>query len=320
MDTMIRKPALSCALLLLMFAAAAGAESGRMNGFLLDEPLVPLDSILSGGPPRDGIPALDSPTFVTADNAGFLSARDRVMGVNHRGIVKAYPLRILNRHEIVNDTYDGQSVIVTFCPLCGSGMVFDGIIGGTNSDFGVSGLLHNSDVLLYDRQTESLWSQIMMRAISGPMKGTALQQIVAANTTWQDWRERHPDTLVLSIDTGFRFIDYDDDPYADYKKSNRVWFPLTNTDKRLRRKEWVLGVTLGSTAKAFPLRELYRQTSPLQESVGHTPVRIEFDKKFQSATVFAVDGTALPSIQLYWFAWAAFHPETELYAAPKRSR
>jgi hypothetical protein len=301
-------------LLLLLNGMACGAENGQMNGFDIDEPLVPLASIMSGGPPRDGIPAVDAPRFVRANEVDFLSNRDRVMGVAHQGIVKAYPLRILNRHEIVNDTYAGRAEVVTFCPLCGSGIVFEGDINGTNMDFGVSGLLHNSDVLLYDRQTESLWSQIMTRSISGRMKGTYLQQIAASNTTWQDWRERHPDTLVMSTDTGYRFIDYDDDPYADYKKSNRVWFPLTNTDKRLRKKEWVLGVTTESSAKAFPLRELYRRISPVQESVGATQVSIEFDEKNQTATAFDVDGTVLPSIQLYWFAWAAFHPDTELYS------
>ena len=305
---------------LLIFSGTLAAESKRMNGFELGEPLIPVSTIMSGGPPRDGIPAIDQPRFVTADQANFLSDRDRVMGVEYRGAIKAYPLRILNRHEIVNDSYDGHSVIVTFCPLCGSGMVFDGVINNTQMNFGVSGLLHNSDVLLYDRQTESLWSQIMMRAISGPMKGTDLQQIVASNTTWADWLGKHPDTLVMSTDTGYRFINYDEDPYSDYKKSNRVWFPLTNTDKRQRRKEWVLGVTVGAQAKAFPLRQLFRQESPIQDSVGATRIRIEFDENNQTATVFDLNGEPLPSIQLYWFAWAAFHPDTELYDANRTSQ
>jgi hypothetical protein len=294
----------------------AAAQKSRMNGFVIEDPLVPASTIMSGGPPRDGIPAIDSPRFVGAGEADFMSLGERVLGVQYDGIAKAFPIRILNRHEIVNDLFNGRAVMVTFCPLCGSGVVFDGEIEGSNRDFGVSGLLHNSDVLLYDRQTQSLWSQIMMRAINGPMKGAYLAQIAASNTTWEDWRERFPETLVMSTNTGYRFIDYDDDPYAEYKKNNRVWFPLTNTDTRLPSKAWVLGVKLGPAAKAFPLAVLYRQASPLHVSVGETQVRIEFDENHRTATVFDAQGKVLPSIQLYWFAWAAFHPDTKLHTAP----
>jgi hypothetical protein len=301
--------------LLLAGGLAGAADKTSNNGFVIDDPLVPKASILSGGPPRDGIPAIDNPEFVGANSASFMSDDERVLGVNYRGVAKAYPLRILNRHEIVNDSYSGQSIVVTFCPLCGSGVVFDAEIDGASLDFGVSGLLYNSDVLLYDRQTESLWSQIMARSVSGKMKGRHLQLIVGRNTTWQDWRSRYPDTLVMTTNTGYRLIDYDNDPYADYKKSKRVWFPLSNTDRRRAAKDYVLGITAGPGAKAYPLDELFKHDSPLIDVVGTTTLRIEFDANHGTAAAYNEQGHAVPSILLYWFAWAAFHPDSDLYAS-----
>jgi len=187
-------------LLSLVFSSTVAAQV--KNGFDLEDALVPVDMIQSGGPPRDGIPALSRPRFVSAKEADFLEQTDRVLGITLNGVSRAYPIKILNFHEIVNDRFSDASVVVTFCPLCGTGIVFRGSIEGVDHSFGVSGLLYNSDVLLYDQQTESLWSQIGGRAISGPRKGTPLERLPVTHTTWEDWLGRHPDTRVLSIDTG----------------------------------------------------------------------------------------------------------------------
>lgn len=293
---------------------SAELSATELNGFVVDDPLIPVNAIERGGPPRDGIPSIDRPRFVNPDGAGFLGPEDRVLGVVHNGFTRAYPLKILNRHEIVNDIFGDEAVIVTFCPLCGSGAAFSAEIGAGGVEFGVSGLLYNSDVLLYDRRTESLWSQIMMRAVSGPMKGRNLDQIPLRNTTWRDWQERHPDTKVLSTDTGFRFIDYDDDPYAEYKSSRRIWFPLTNSDRRLPEKEWVLGVLVAGKARAYPLSQLAGLQSPMQDLIGTTRVSIEFDIANGTAVALADEDTLLRTVQLYWFAWAAFHPDTDIFA------
>ncbi|MES9860025.1 MAG: DUF3179 domain-containing (seleno)protein, partial [Candidatus Thiodiazotropha sp. 4PDIVS1] len=136
------------------------------NGFDLSSASIKVSEVLSGGPPRDGIPAIDQPEFVSSDEADFLTPDDRILGVVRNGVAKAYPISILNWHEIVNDVFDDEPVVITFCPLCGTGMAFEAMIDRQTLTFGVSGLLYNSDVLLYDRHSESLWSQIMKQSIS----------------------------------------------------------------------------------------------------------------------------------------------------------
>lgn len=289
------------------------ATSQRLNGFLIDEPLVPADLIQHGGPPRDGIPAINSPRFIAAANADFLKPSDRVLGISIDGDSKAYPVRILNYHEVVNDWFNEQPVAITYCPLCGSGVAFSARIADKELSFGVSGLLYNSDVLLYDRETMSLWSQIAGKAVNGPLKGSDLQQIPVRHTSWQDWRQRNPDTLVMSTQTGFARINYHRDPYADYRDTNRLWFAVGNTDRRLSNKAWVLGVVADDRSKAYPLRALKEAESPLHDQIGGVPVTIQFDNKHQTAIATDQEGNHLESIQLYWFAWAAFHPDTAIW-------
>jgi len=181
----------------LLGALLASTASGQeLNGFDLSGALVPPRAIERGGPPRDGIPSIDQPRFVAAGQSG-LRDSDRVLGVARNGIVRAYPVRILNWHEIVNDRLAGEPVAITYCPLCGTGMAFSARAADRELSFGVSGLLYNSDVLLYDRATGSLWSQIMSRAVTGPLRGTSLTAVPLTHTTWADWRARHPRTEVL---------------------------------------------------------------------------------------------------------------------------
>ena len=155
---------------LLSVSAVAPAQEGH-NGFDYSDALVPSDEIAWGGVPRDGIPPIHEPRFVAADDAGFLRGKDRVLGVSRNGVAKAYPIKIMDRHEVVNDRFAEESIVVTWCPLCYSGMSFAVQFGEQNLTFGVSGLLYNSDVLLYDYRTGSLWSQLLSLAISGPLKG-----------------------------------------------------------------------------------------------------------------------------------------------------
>ncbi len=299
---------------LLALCCAAHANDGpRINGFLIEEPLVPIDSIEMGGPPRDGIPAIDAPKFISAECADFLQADDRVLGISRGGVNKAYPIQILNRHEIVNDRVGTEAIVVTYCPLCGSGVAFVSRVADTALTFGVSGLLYNSDVLLYDRQTESLWSQLAAKAISGSLKGHQLVQLPLRHTSWQHWRELHPDTQVLSKDTGFDVIDYDQNPYAMYEFSDQLWFSVSHSDDRLLRKMWVLGITVGEHAKAYPFRILQQSQSPIEDEIAGAKVTIDFDSNHQTAQAYDHNGVALESIQLYWFAWAAFHPNTSVW-------
>ncbi|RWA53122.1 hypothetical protein AU476_14940 [Cupriavidus sp. UYMSc13B] len=152
------------------------------NGFDLQGALVPRDDIVSGAPPRDGS-RRDLPDFVPASEATFLRPDDRVLGVLLNGVAKAYPERILIWHEIVNDEFNGEPLVVSFCPLCGTGTAHSARLDGKSLTFGVSGLLYNSNLLLYDKQTQSLWSQMLGKAISGPLMGTALKEYQVAHTT-----------------------------------------------------------------------------------------------------------------------------------------
>jgi hypothetical protein len=299
--------------LISLCVAVYAADAQRLNGFDLDEPLVPAGAIEKGGPPRDGIPSLDSPVFVAPDEANFLDPEDRVLGIALGGKSKAYPVKILNRHEIVNDWLNERPVVVTFCPLCGSGVAFSATVDGRELTFGVSGLLYNSDVLLYDRETGSLWSQILAKSVNGSLKGHEMTQLPLQHTTWKDWRTRHPGTRVLSTQTGFRHIDYDQDPYKRYKNSTRLMFSVSNTDKRLKNKEWVLGVIVDGAARAYPFDELKNEAAPILDQIGDVAVSVHFDDHNQTAIAVDQDGEVLQSIQLYWFAWAAFHPDTSVW-------
>lgn len=309
-------PLLIMAAFLLLGATACSAQSQygfnrNKNGFNLDGALIPKDQIFRGGPAKDGFPAIDDPKFVAAE-AGSLQNDDAVLGMDYRGVAKAYPVNILNWHEIVNDRFNGEPVVITFCPLCGSGVAYSAVIDGTPHTFGVSGLLYNSDVLLYDRQTQSLWSQLMSQAISGPHKGEHLQSLPITHTTWQDWQTRHPDTLVLSTETGFR-RDYRASPYADYIKSPQLMFPVNKLSRRYHPKELVLGIEIDGIFKAYPFVELEKTGGRLEDAVNAQPVSVHYDSRHRSASAFDRNGKLLPGVRTFWFAWYAFHPDTEVF-------
>lgn len=303
---------LAAILVAVIVYAYAGSES---NGFDLADSLIPAEQIHLGGPPRDGIPSIDRPVFVDAGEAHFLANEDRVLGVEIAGEARAYPIAILNWHEIVNDRFVDQHVAVTYCPLCGTGIAFDAGDTDRPRTFGVSGLLYNSDVLLYDRETESLWSQIMMQAISGPQKGERLQALPLQHTSWQAWREQHPQTRVLSTDTGFA-RDYSKDPYEGYARSTGLYFSVSAESRRYHPKEQVLGVTVDGQTKAYPFTELARSDSPMiDDEVAGQPVRIQFDAVHRSARAYDDAGELLPAVTSFWFAWYAFHPEGDVFQA-----
>ncbi|MEW6683344.1 MAG: DUF3179 domain-containing protein [Nitrospirota bacterium] len=314
-----------------------GARGPVMNGFDLTMRSVPLDQIVSGGPPRDGIPALTDPAFVPASSAallrhpcgdkpvdenppglspggfcGFLQDDDRVIGIQLNEQAKAYPIKILNWHEVVNDRVGGAPVVVTYCPLCGTGMVFDALIHDRRALFGVSGLLYQSDVLLYDRDTESLWSQLRQEAMTGPRIGTRLTLLPALHTTWGAWRTTHSATLVLSTDTGHA-RDYETDPYRGYASTPRLFFDVAARDSRLPPKAWVLGVKRGGQAKAYPFSVLETQRTPVRDRLGDQPITVHFDPKTRTAHATDPNDRPIPSVAAFWFAWYAFHPDTAIY-------
>jgi len=309
---MTRPLRLALALAAALWLAPVAAR--EMNGFDLTESLIPAEEIRFGGPEKDGIPAIDKPDFLSAGFAAFLRNDDEVLGLVRGETARAYPIRILNWHEVVNDRIDGAPVVVTFCPLCGTGVAFDARVGGRELNFGVSGLLYNSDVLLYDRQTNSLWSQLLAQAVSGPLKGSRLTMLPLTQTRWADWRGMHPATRVLSTNTG-TVRPYMRNPYAGYEQSQDLMFPVAFRAAGFHPKERVLGIMLGGEAKAYPFVELGKTGGTVADRISGVPLTIRFDKAARRATAHDDQGRQLPAVVGYWFAWYAFNPSSAVFRA-----
>lgn len=291
-------------------------ETYADEDFDLTNSELPSWDIIPGGPGKDGIPALTDPEFTTAKSDKWLSDEDRVIGVTLNGVTKAYPVRILNYHEIINDDFDGMRVAITYSPLCGSVMVYQTEERDQEWELAVSGLVYNNNALYFDRETESLWSQVLGRAVAGPVAGAQLQLLPATLTTWQEWQERHPKTLLLAEDTGHN-RNYDLDAYAHYSTTDRLMFPLNHSDDRLELKERVLGVEVDGIFKAYAYSMLPADKHFVtSDVVNGQNIKIEFLPEAQAAYVTDADGNLLPSASMYWFSWSAFHPETEVHGLP----
>lgn len=299
----------------------------------------------------DCIPSIDDPTFQSADEAAWLASGDLVIGVEIDGETRAYPLRILNVHEIVNDRVAGEPVAVTYCPLCRSGLVFSREVDDSTLTFGVSGKLLDANLVMYDRQTETYWSQLSGEAVVGSLVPRKLEILPSTITTWGEWKRAHPDTQVLSRNTGIYPRDtYGSNPYGSYANSSRVGFGVGEVDDRLPAKELVYGVAVGNASRAYPA-ETVSERGVLNDEVGGLllavvedpedgSVRILLRQRDDETLRFSVtdgqlvdqqghrwsyggealegprEGTRLeeiPTHGVYWFAWSSFHPETSIY-------
>ncbi|MDI9243680.1 DUF3179 domain-containing protein [Marinobacter sp. CHS3-4] len=299
----------------VLFATPLSAAAQQKNGFNLDNALVPADEVLQGGPPRDGIPSIDQPVFVPPAKATLWRQDDLMLTFDGTSGSYAYPVGILNWHEIVNHDPDGKPLLITFCPLCGTGIAFDPVVDGKRLSFGVSGLLYNSDLLMYDRQTESLWSQIEGRAIAGPLAGKRLEPVAIRHERLGQWRERvGSNGWVLSTDTGHK-RDYRQSPYGEYDHSERLYFPVTHTSRKYHPKTWVLGWTHNGESKVWPFPELAERDAPLEDRIGGKKVQVHYDPTVPSAELRDESGKLLPATRAFWFAWYTFHPETLIFEA-----
>jgi len=272
------------------------------------------EDLLQGCFGKDCIPSIDEPIFETAVQADkWLQPDDRVFAINYDGILKAYPQRIMNWHEIVNDEINGTPVAVTFCPLCGSALAFERIVDGVITEFGVSGKLHNSDLVMYDRYEGNLWQQITGEAIVGPAarRDEKLKQVPIITTTWKEWKEEHPETEVLSLDTGFT-RDYSNYPYGTYEENEELLFGVKGLDKSLHIKAVVYGLEINGKSKAYP-ETVFEETSVITDTIGDIPIRLERDDSGEVTVTNLETGEEIIPIRLFWFAWAAFHPDTELF-------
>ncbi|WP_267246008.1 DUF3179 domain-containing protein [Streptomyces sp. PR69] len=277
---------------------------------------------VSGGPGKDGIPSIDEPRFVAAGDAGFLSDDDPVFGLEHRGEVKAYPQLVLVWHEIVNDTVGGAPLAVTYCPLTGTVIGFSAPPDTQRLTFGTTGRLVNSNLLMYDRQTGSEWPQLLGQAVSGPLKGTRLDTVPLVWTTWGQWRTAHPDTQVLSTDTG-ALRSYGSDPYGSYDSypdrggyyaGGRPIFPVLASSDRFADKDVVVGVRVGAERLAIP-KDVVRTKGVVRAEAGGVLVEARWDDRLGAARVVQQAGERwepADHLDSMWFAWYAFYPSGQV--------
>ena len=303
--------------------------------------------------PKDGIRSIDDPSFVSAAEATDMADQEFIIGVSIDGDTRAYSINVLSRHEIVNDVVGGVPIAITYCPLCFTGIVYDRRVEGETLEFGVSGKLVMNDLVMYDRQSNSLWQQILGEGIDGRYKGTRLTLLPATQTTWAQWRATHPDTLVLDKNGG-----YGSDSYAGYYSGgDQGVLGGFRSDDRLPAKAFVLGLLVGDEPKAYPFQELAGQTV-VHDTVGGRDLVIVYDDRSGTAVAFdrrvegqrltfepagliegdllirdeetgsvwsGLSGTAqegplagtrlkqLPAFYSFWFAWSDFYVNSALY-------
>jgi len=269
-----------------------------MNGFSLQDTAVPREHFRRATPERDTIPALDSPRFLPPHEVPGLEADDEVFVLTINGETRAYPLRVLVCHEIVNDRFGSEYVTVTFAALTGSCLAFV----GNESGFGVSGLLYNSGLLLYDRATESLWSQLTGAAMSGERLGQTLTPIAGRRLTWSAWQDQYPAGRVLWPDTGREAEYLGDWPYGDYSTMREALFPFDINRNDFATKEPMVALALEGRARVWPLKSLQGKTE-FYDNVGARQVRVRHNAKAREVVVEDLyTRELLPATQVYWFA------------------
>lgn len=312
----------------------------RVNGSWL----IPKDQVRDGGPGKDGIPSIDFPQFIPVNEVTFLSDDDLVVGVMHNGVPKAYPHRILDWHEVVND----EDLAINYCPLTGTAFVWE----AKDVDFGVSGLLYNSNLIMYDRNTDSNWSQLGLQCVNGEEIGERPTLLKLVETDWKTWKSLYPNTQVLSLKTGFP-RDYTVYPYGDYKTNHeRLIFSVSPTNDALPSKQRVFTLVNRGSSKAYKFSDLsggkaFKDTFSFADYVivGNQSIanafelnenqkHLNFEYSYAGSNEFfkddegntwnifgeAIDGPrkgeelgTASAVVSFWFAVAAFYPNIEIY-------
>ena len=269
----------------LLLAAPADAQPLQTEAWKTDwsKRSIDLDELMSGGPPKDGIPSISHPHFVSIAKAGqWLASKEPVIALVIEGVARAYPLQIMTWHEIAIDEVGGVPVAVTFCPLCYAAIAFDRRVEGEVLTFGVSGMLRHSDMVMFDRQTESLWQQLSGEAIVGAYTGTKLRPIPAQLISFEQFAQSYPDGTVLSRQTGHR-RNYGRNPYVGYDDiDERPFLYRGPRDKRLPPMEKIVAVSLGDADKAYP-HSVTRDLRVIHDEMGDQPLVIFHDDGAVSA-------------------------------------
>jgi len=257
--------------------------------------------IISGGPPKDGIPSIDNPRFAAANQANWLKPMSPVILLDINGSRRAYPLEILIYHEIVNDVIDGTPIAVTFCPLCNSALAFERRVNGQTLSFGTTGKLRNSDMIMYDRETQSWWQQFTGNGIVGFYAGTQLKTRTLRIIAFKDVLDTDPNTPTLTRNTGF-MRPYGNNPYHGYDNiSDQPFLYDGHQDQRLPAMARVLAIDTGTQACLFDLRRLNNPNGITQTIVNKEPVLILYRSQRHSAldTRHINQGRLLPAVTAY---------------------
>ena len=317
--------------------------------------LIPISEVKDGGPGKDGIPSIDSPKFVNISDVGanFLNDNDLVVGIVYGNEVKAYPHLILDRHEIVNDQLDNQFITISYCPLTGTAFGWKSVVNGVKSSFGVSGLLYNTNLILYDRSTNSNWSQLALKCVNGDRIGDQPLLVDVVETNWGTWKILYPNTKVLSLDTGYN-RPYGEYPYGDYKTNHDFFlFTASPSNNALPNKERVYAIIADGVSKVYQfqnftggkvIKDFFNGKEYLivgnenliySYELNESQSDLNFEYDFNNSESFfrddegskwsifgkAIEGSrkgellnASNSVVSFWFAIAAFYPNPIIYS------
>jgi hypothetical protein len=337
------------------------SDPGQSSG-ADDDWLIQRAHVVDGGPGWDGIPNLVNPEVVPVSQITYLEDKDLVIGIKTEEGLRAYPHKILDWHEIANIKEGAEQFVISYCPLTGSAMAWDRYVDGRLRTYGVSGLLYNSNLILFDDRTESLWSQMLMLSVNGEELGMRPGLIPVIETTWSSWKTLYPDSKAVSLNTGYDWP-YHRFPYlepitgADYREDPFLMFPVQNKDDRLHSKERVLGVIHNRKSRAYRFSSFDDGISVLHDEIENDKIVVVGSEDHSFMTVFSstlndntelefqpLSGDSFPAVMIdnegntwdlfgnalsgkrvgqqlpfinsyisYWFAWAAFYPETEIY-------
>lgn len=257
--------------------------------------LIPVGEVVDGGPGRDGIPSIQNPVMIEASSITDIRLNELIVGVFHEDTIHAYSHNILNWHEVVNDSINFNDFVLSYCPLTGSALSWDVDDTLANTEFGVSGLLYNSNLILYDRESESNWSQMLEQSVQGPRSAERPQRLQVVETTWATWRAMYPDSFVMTRSTG-SVRDYDAYPYGNYRFDEDLLFPVSNRDNRLHPKERVIGIRNSTSSKVYQIGGFGTATQAVNDHFAGDPIVAVGNSAADIAVIFSRelgDGTIL---------------------------
>ena len=324
------------------------------NDYASGDWLIPIGEVIDAGPGQDGIPSVDNPEFVKSfdPDANYLDPDDLVIGIVVGSTVRAYPHKILDWHEIVNDEINGELISISYCPLTGTGFAWEGKSSETPTTFGVSGLLYNGNLILYDRNTNSYWSQLKLQCVNGNSIGEEPSLINIVETKWSTWKSNYPTTKVMTLNTGYT-RDYATYPYGPYRTDHDfLLFPISETNTQLPSKERVHAIIDDGLSKAYRFSSFVNGNLINETFNGNNYLIVGSDNLINSFILTgdyanldfviemnntevlftdnegnkwnilgkAIEGprtgeilTASKSVMSYWFAIATFYPDPEIY-------